>query len=157
MSDQMSDQEKAVIFATCGELEGILAGISQKHELKVIPAFLWFELLDTLKKLKERNHELEELAEVQTSNLEAYERVLGETKEAFSHVNPGQLIIGEQELIIPGVNGPRPEHMHLDRDTATGIMRGKQQSEQHKGRSGLTYSGPKHSPQSHGGKHKRRH
>ena len=137
MSDQMSDQEKSVIFATCGELEGILAGISEKHELKVIPAFLWYELIETLKLLKARNHELEELAETQTQNLEAYERVLGDTKAAFSHVNPGQLIIGDQEVVIPGVNGPRPEHAHLDRDTATGIMRGKQaalQSKQHKRR-----------------------
>jgi len=137
MSDQLSDQEKAIIFATCGELEGILAGISEKHELKVIPAFLFYELLSTLKALKERNRELEEMIETQTNNLSVYERVLGETKEAFSNVNPGQLVIGEKEIVIPGVNGPRPEHAHLDMDSAAGMARNltrARESKQHKDR-----------------------
>lgn len=155
MSDQMSDQEKAVIFATCGEIEGILAGISGKHELKVIPAFLFFELIDTLKRLKERNKELEELVETQTHNLEVYDRVLGETKQAFSFENPGQLIIGEQEIVIPGVNGPRPEHMHLDRDSMSGVLRGKEQAARI---AKTTHSGPPghgpHHPQHH--HHKKR-
>jgi len=29
------------------------------------------------------------------------------------------------EVVIPGVNGPRPEHMHLARDTAQDIINGR--------------------------------
>ncbi len=31
------------------------------------------------------------------------------------------------EIVIPGVNGPRPEHAHLARDTAQDIIRGRKQ------------------------------
>jgi len=57
---QLSEQERAIVFSTCGELEGILAGISKEHELKVIPAFLWEEMTDTIAFLKERFSQLEE-------------------------------------------------------------------------------------------------
>lgn len=152
MSKQMSDQEKAIIFATCGELEGILAGISQKHELKVVPAFLWDDLLTTLKALKERLNELEELTETQQNNLEVYERVLADTKKAFSATDPGLLMVGDQEIVIPGVNGPRPEHAHLDRDTMGSVQR----SMVHKNRARvLSHAGPPH-PHPHNPHHKKR-
>jgi glutamine amidotransferase-like uncharacterized protein len=57
--DQYSEQEKAIIVATCGELEGVLSGISIKHELKVIPAYLFEEMTDTIAALKARCSELE--------------------------------------------------------------------------------------------------
>jgi len=58
--EQLSEQEKAIVFATCAELEGLLAGISQKHKLKVVPAFLWDEMMDTIAMLKEGFPQLEE-------------------------------------------------------------------------------------------------
>lgn len=133
-SEQMSAQEKAVVFATCAELEGIISGISQKHNLKVIPAFLWDELIDTLKQTKEYVNQLEEEIKTLEHNLGVYDRVLGETKQAFSDTEPGRLLVGDQDIIIPGVNGPRPEHMHLDRDSMTSVLRAQQakmQSKQH--------------------------
>ena len=61
--EQHSEQERAIIFATCSELEGILAGISREHKLKVIPAFLWEEMTDTIAVLKEQLSQLEEVNE----------------------------------------------------------------------------------------------
>jgi len=58
--EQLSEQEKAIVFATCGELEGLLAGMSSKHKLKVVPAFLWDEMTSTLAVLKECCSQLEE-------------------------------------------------------------------------------------------------
>jgi hypothetical protein len=130
--EQYSEQEKSIVFATCAELEGILAGISNKHELKVIPSFLWEDMTDTIALLKWHCSELEEENETLKHNLSVYERVHAETIKHFSPDSPGLLLAGDQEIVIPGVNGPRPEHMHLDRDTATGILRGKQESDRKK-------------------------
>lgn len=123
---EYSEQEKAVVFATCGELEGIIAGISKQHELKVVPAFLWEDMTDTIALLKQHCQGLEEEIATLQHNLSVYESVHDKTLAAFSQNEPGLLLIGDSEIVIPGVNGPRPEHAHLDRDTASGILRGKQ-------------------------------
>lgn len=129
---EYSEQEKAIVFATCSELEGILAGISNQHELKVIPAFLWEDMTDTIALMKQHIASIEEENEALKHNIGVYEKVHTDTLSAFSKDSPGLLLVGDEEIIIPGVNGPRPEHMHLDRDTATGILRGKQEAERRK-------------------------
>lgn len=129
---EYSEQEKAIVFATCSELEGILAGISNQHELKVIPAFLWEDMTDTIAMMKKHIADQEEEIASLQHNLGVYESVHEKTLSAFSKDSPGLLLVGDEEIIIPGVNGPRPEHMHLDRDTATGILRGKQDAEKRK-------------------------
>jgi len=123
---EYSEQEKTIVFATCSELEGILAGISNQHELKVIPAFLWEDMTDTISIMKQHIADLEEENEALKHNIGVYEKIHTETLSAFSKDSPGLLLVGDEEIIIPGVNGPRPEHAHLDRDSSTGLLHGKQ-------------------------------
>lgn len=50
----ISEAEKAIVFAACAELEGTLAHISDKHKLKVVPAFLWDDMMNTITVLTAR-------------------------------------------------------------------------------------------------------
>lgn len=72
-------------------------------------------LLDMQRVLKEQAIAIEVL----THNNAALKRVLDQSTKLPGFKEPDL-------LVVPGVNGPRPEHAYLDRDTASSVLRARE-------------------------------
>jgi hypothetical protein len=75
-----------------------------------------FVALDELRSLVDKYAAANEIHE---HNAKVYESIL----ESATHLNSSAR---DPLIVVAGVNGPRPEHAHLDRDTPDAILRGMQ-------------------------------
>ena len=107
----LSDEVKSGLRTACNE-------INEPHMLSMgimaVPVYMFDELVQIKEEQAEQIEKMQHNFEAVCRVLESATYIPQSDKDALSHI------------VIPGVNGPRPEHAHLDRDTNTAILRGRE-------------------------------
>ena len=107
----LSDEAKSGLRTACNE-------INEPHMLSLgimaVPIYMFDELVQIKDEQAEQIEKLQHNFEAVCRVLESATYIPQDDKDALSHI------------VIPGVNGPRPEHAHLDRDTNTAILKGRE-------------------------------
>lgn len=99
--------------------------IKDNADVIALPGNVYRHIMSTLKIAdKAVNHMCEVVTKLETENkaIKGLRTQLINLARKQGTMESGILIVGDEQVVIPGFNGPRPEHAHLSRDTMQDVV-----------------------------------